>query len=445
MNNFGAIMKLIFNIDGVIMEAVGEPCGNEGDIMIEQEFAQAVADAGGRAYVVGGWVRDTLRGQEAHDKDYVVTGFSRENFGKAFPEAKLVGQAFPVFLLKIEESHCEVALARQEQKQGSGYRGFVVEAGADITIEEDLYRRDLTVNSMAMDILTGEIIDPYNGREDLKEGILRQVSEHFGEDPVRALRAARFSARLGYLPAPQLIAAMRQCREELKQEPAERILGELHRALETSKPAAFFQMLKVAGLLDVVFPEIYDLIGKSQPEAYHPEGDAFEHSMLMLSRVADRTGSVVARFCALCHDLGKGTTPEEMLPHHYGHEQRGIEVLQHWNHHMTLPNTWLRAAKFVISQHMRAPRLSKPGKICDLLLAMDAAAGDLPVEDFKYIVEADHHGLPDYMAHAQEGIDLLKSISGKDAPKTLSGRKIGEWVYERQQMLCRQWLDELRN
>ncbi len=413
--------------------------------MTEQDFAQAVAAAGGRAYVVGGWVRDTLRGQEAHDKDYVVTGFSQESFGQVFPEAKLVGQAFPVFLLKIEESHCEVALARQERKQGSGYRGFMVEAGADITIEEDLYRRDLTVNSMAMDVLTEEIIDPYNGKEDLKEGILRQVSDHFGEDPVRALRAARFSARLGFLPAPQLIAAMKQCREELQQEPAERILGELQKALETSKPAAFFQMLKVAGLLDVVYPEIYDLIGKTQPEAYHPEGDAFEHSMLMLSRVADKTTSIVARFCALCHDLGKGSTPEEMLPHHYGHEQRGIKVLQQWNHHMTLPNVWLRAAKFVISQHMRAPRLSKPGKICDLLLAMDAVSSDLSVEEFKYIVDADNHGLPDYMEHAQEGIDLLKAVSGKDAPKTITGRKIGEWVYEQQQKVCRQWLYELRN
>lgn len=413
--------------------------------MTEQEFALAVAASGGRAYVVGGWVRDSLRGKEAHDKDYVVTGFSKESFEKAFPQAKLVGQAFPVFLLKIGESCCEVALARQEHKHGRGYRGFLVEAGAHIVIEEDLYRRDLTVNSMAMDILTGDIIDPYHGREDLKEGILRQVSGHFGEDPVRALRAARLSARLGFLPAPQLVAAMRQCREELKQEPSERLLGELQKALETKKPAAFFKMLQVAGLLDIAYPEIYNLIGKTQPQAYHPEGDAFEHSMLILSRVADRTLGIVARFCALCHDLGKGSTPKEMLPHHYGHEQRGLLVLQQWNSHMTLPTAWLRAAQFVISQHMRAPHLVRARKICDLLLAMDAASGDLSVEDFKYIVDADNHGLPDYMEHAQEGIALLKAVSGKDAPRELSGRKIGEWVYERQQQACSQWLNSLRH
>ena len=178
---------------------------------------------------------------------------------------------------------------------------------------------------------------------------------------------------------------------------------------------------------------------------YHPEGDAFEHSMLILAKVAERTTNLVARFCALCHDLGKGETPAEMLPHHYGHEVKGLKVLSHWNSRMTLPNRWVKAAKYVITQHMRAPRLSKPGKISQLLMSMDAISQELPVEDFKIIIEADHHSLPPYLLYAQEGIDRLKAITGREAPENIKGPAVGQWLEQERTKLCRVWLGEINN
>ena len=184
--------------------------------MTEQEFGQSVARAGGRAYIVGGWVRDYLMGRNPHDKDYVITGLNQQQFQQAFPHSWLVGNAFPVFMAKIDNEHREVALARREQKNGTGYHGFVAESSSDITIQEDLYRRDLTVNSMAMDVLTQELVDPYHGQDNIREGILQPVSEHFCEDPVRALRAARFNAKLGFVPTPKLLQRSEEHTSELQ-------------------------------------------------------------------------------------------------------------------------------------------------------------------------------------------------------------------------------------
>lgn len=416
--------------------------------MLEAEFVARVEAAGGRAFAVGGWVRDFLRGEQPEDKDYVVTGMDAGSFEASFPEGKLIGRAFPVFLLPIgaddgrEERQCEVAMARRERKSGSGYRGFAAEADSSITIEEDLYRRDLTINSMALDLHDGRLVDPYGGQADIADRVLRPVSEHFGEDPVRALRAARFAARLGYAPAPELLAAMGRCRRELRQEPGERILGELKKALAADRPSLFFRLLHSAGLLQDIFPEIHALIGKTQPEVYHPEGDAFEHVMLIVDQVAGRTENITARFAALCHDLGKGVTPEEMLPHHYGHEVKGLEVLAGWNRRITLPSAWLKAAKFIISQHMRAPRLSKPAKICELLLMLKSVAAELSVSDIKIIIGADNKGLPPYLEHGEEIISAMNEVSGSDAPRGLTGRKIGDWVKGQQLEICKKMLEK---
>lgn len=418
--------------------------------MLEAEFVARVEAAGGHAFAVGGWVRDFLRGEQPEDKDYVVTGMDAVSFEAAFPEGKLIGRAFPVFLLPIEadggrgDRQCEVAMARRERKEGSGYRGFVAEADSSITIEDDLYRRDLTINSMALDLHEGRLVDPYGGQADIADRVLRPVSEHFGEDPVRALRAARFAARLGYAPAPELLAAMGQCRSELCQEPGERILGELKKALAADRPSRFFRLLHSAGLLQDIFPEIHALIGKTQPEVYHPEGDAFEHVMLIVDEVAGRTENITARFASLCHDLGKGVTPEEMLPHHYGHEVKGLEVLAGWNRRVTLPSAWLKAARFIISQHMRAPRLSKPPKICELLLMMKAVAAELSISDIKIIIGEDNKGLPPYLEHAEEIISAMSEVSGSDAPRGLTGRKIGDWVKGQQLEICKRMLAQCR-
>ena len=282
--------------------------------MTENEFVNRVRTAGARVFIVGGWVRDFLRQVPAHDKDYMVAGIDEETFQQVFPHALRVGKAFPVYLVDIDGCHAEVAFARKEEKQGAGYRGFAVEYGRNVTLEEDLSRRDTTINSMAMELPSGEIFDFYGGREDVKQGIIRPVSHHFAEDPVRALRAARQAAEFHFTLAEETKEAMAACREELAGEPAERLLQELKRALLTEKPSLFFRALQETGLLAVTFPELAALIGKTQPEAFHPEGDAFAHTMLVVDTVAAETDSLLARFCGLVHDLGKGETPAEMLP-----------------------------------------------------------------------------------------------------------------------------------
>ena len=398
--------------------------------MTELEFVTTLRNAGARVFIVGGWVRDFLRQEPAHDKDYMVAGIDEQSFQQLFPQAHRVGKAFPVYLVEIDGQHVEVAFARKEEKQGAGYRGFTVEYGRNITLEEDLYRRDTTINSMAMELPSGEIFDPYGGKQDVVQGIIRPVSKHFAEDPVRALRAARQAAEFNFTLSEECRQAMADCREELAGEPTERFLQELKRALLTEKPSIFFRALHETGLLKVTFPELAALVGKTQPEAFHPEGDAFAHTMLVVDTVAAETKSQLARFCGLVHDLGKGETPPEMLPHHYDHEVRGQDVLRKWNSRMTLPKKWLQGGLFVIRQHMRAARLTKAGKIVELLQHL--AASPLEIADFQAVIRADHHSLPFYLAQAPAIIACMQQVNGSQAPKYLKGTAIGAWVLSQQ-------------
>ncbi|MDR1134324.1 MAG: hypothetical protein LBL05_09165, partial [Synergistaceae bacterium] len=199
--------------------------------MTEREFARAVREAGGRAFIAGGWVRDRLRGVKPRDRDYVVTGLGEDVFAAVFAGAKRVGRGFPVYLLEVDGAPCEIAFARRERKTGPGYRGFEISARPDITIEEDLYRRDTTINSMAESLETGELIDPWGGARDIGRRVVRATSDHFADDPVRALRAARHSAQFGYAIEPGTVRVMEKCREELALEPGERLTNELRMAL----------------------------------------------------------------------------------------------------------------------------------------------------------------------------------------------------------------------
>lgn len=392
--------------------------------MTELDFAKKIHELSGKAYLVGGAVRDKIRDVIPHDRDYCVTGIEEKVFAKAFPNAEKFGKSFPVYSVDINAAYCEVAFARTERKVGTGYRGFEIVFSPDVTIEQDLFRRDTTINAMAIELLSGELIDPFGGRDDVLNKKIRAVSEHFTDDPVRALRAARQSAQFGFEICAETIEAMRRCGEELANEPTERIFDELETALKTDKPSIFFRSLERAGLLEITFPEIARLRGKIQPTVYHPEGDAYEHTLNILDDVAKVNPKPLVRFAALMHDIGKGTTPLEMLPHHYKHEQRGLEVLNKMNRRMTLPNDWKKAAAFVIREHMRAPRLNKAGKIVDLLLSLKFG-----VKDFCDIIRLDNHGLPPYLEHAQEIINELKKIGGKDAPHELSGEDIGKWIH----------------
>lgn len=394
--------------------------------MTELEFAEKIHAAGGTAYLVGGAVRDKFRGVKAHDRDYCVTGVAENTFVDAFPNVEKFGKSFPVYSVDIDAAHCEVAFARTERKVGTGYRGFEILFDPNVTIEQDLYRRDTTINAMAIELLSGELIDPFGGREDVLNKKIRAVSEHFTDDPVRALRAARQAAQFGFEICAATIEAMRSCGEELAHEPSERIFNELETALKTDKPSIFFRSLERADLLEITFPEVAQLRGKVQPIEFHPEGDAYEHTLQVLDEVAKINPKPLVRFAALAHDFGKGTTPEEMLPHHYKHEQRGLDVLRQMNRRMTLPTGWRKFATFVIREHMRAPLLEKPGKITELL--MNLCGLKFTVKDFCDIIRIDYHGLPPYLEHAQEIIDALKKIGGKNAPPELEGSQIGEWI-----------------
>ena len=392
--------------------------------MTELDFAEKINGLGGKAYLVGGAVRDKFRGVKAHDRDYCVAGVDEMTFAEAFPNAEKFGKSFPVYSVDIDEKFCEVAFARTERKVGTGYHGFEIAFSPDVTIEQDLFRRDTTINAMAIELLSGELIDPFGGREDVLNKKIRAVSEHFTDDPVRALRAARQSAQFGFEICPETIEAMRRCGQELANEPTERIFDELETALKTDKPSIFFRSLERADLLEIIFPELARLRGKIQPTFYHPEGDAYEHTLKIVDDVAKVNPKPVVRFAALMHDIGKGTTPEEMLPHHYRHERRGLEVLSQMNQRMTLPNDWKKFAALVIREHMRAPRLSKAGKIVDLLLSLKVVW-----KDFCDIIRLDNHGLPPYLEHAQEIIDELLKIGGKEAPPDLEGAQVGKWIH----------------
>ena len=396
--------------------------------MREEEFVKAVEGAGGTVYLVGGWVRDHLRGATPRDKDFVITGLEREAFAELFPAASLIGHAFPVYLVEIDGVRSEVSFARRERKSGHGYRGFAVDFGAEVTIEDDLFRRDTRINSMAYRLPAMELIDPYGGRSDLAHCVIRATSHHFSEDPVRALRAARQAAELGFVIEDGTRTLMADCAAELEEEPTERIVHELSRALAAPQPSLFFEALAHASLLESVFPEIFALKGKTQPPQYHPEGDAYCHTMQIVDVVARKTQTIEARFAALVHDIGKGQTPEEMLPHHYGHEQRGLLVLDAWNKRMTLPKSWLMAAHFVIKEHMRAPLLKKTGKIADLLLAVEKSG--FSFADFRRIICADHGALPYYLVHGEELLRKMLQVRGTEAPPELRGADVGKWLHE---------------
>ena len=394
--------------------------------MKESTFIDKIKNIGGKVYLVGGAVRDKFRGVTAHDKDYCIVGVTEADFKAALPKAFKVGNSFPVYKVNIDDAFCEVAFARRELKTGKGYRGFDTSYDSTVTIEDDLYRRDTTMNAIAIELPEGKVIDPYNGVEDISNRMIRIISKHFVDDPVRALRAARQSAQFRFNITADTILAMNKCSEELAQEPSERIFNELHLALLTDKPSIFFRSLESAGLLEIIFPEIHQLIGKTQPTEFHPEGDAFEHSMNIVDEVAKVNVNPIVRFAALVHDLGKGATPQNMLPHHYGHDVRGLEVLNKWNERMTFPRDWLKAAKFVIERHMHAPLYKKSGKIVDLIIKISSSG--LSFNDFNDIILVDHRSLPDYLEHSEQIYRELIKVSGKECPKHLKGEQIGQWI-----------------
>ncbi|RLV61740.1 multifunctional CCA addition/repair protein [Parashewanella curva] len=327
-----------------------------------------------KIYLVGGAVRDALLDLPVKDKDYMVVGSTPEemlNLGY-----QQVGKDFPVFL--HPKSHDEYALARTERKTGVGYGGFSVDASQSVTLEEDLLRRDLTINAIAQDE-QGKLHDPYKGIDDIKNKTLRHVSEAFIEDPLRVLRVARFAARFapqGFSIAPETMTLMTQLSAscELQALSAERVWQELEKVLSYSQPQVFFQVLKDCGALQVLFPEIEQLFGVPQPEKWHPEIDTGIHTLMVLEQAARLTEDKQVRFAALVHDLGKSLTPKDKWPSHHGHGQLGLPLIKKMCERLRVPNGYRDLALLVsdLHQNVHTAFELKPATVLKFFNNMDA-------------------------------------------------------------------------
>ena len=398
------------------------------------EIAKKINQAGGRLYLVGGAVRDKILGKENKDEDYCLTGISQEEFLKLFPNAKVQGKAFSVFILENKE----FAMARTEAKTGLGHKNFKINTN-NITIEEDLKRRDITINAIAQDVLTGEIIDPFNGEKDLKEKRIKAVSNGFKEDPLRVYRVARFAAELEFEVEESTLEMMHSLKEELLTLSKERVFEELRKALRTKKPSIFFEVLKKANVLDIHFKEIYDLIGAIQPEKYHPEGDSYNHTMIALDNSAKITVEEKIRFSALVHDLGKGQTPKEMYPHHYGHEERGVEPLKRLARTLGIPEEWKKCGVTAIKEHMKGGIFNQMTVSKKVSFLERVAKSRLGLDGLQIIVYSDRarHGEENIENEeynfAKLGKKMLQEIDGEYIKKKYnikSGKEFGEKLHE---------------
>lgn len=361
-----------------------------------------------KIYQVGGSVRDRLMGLALQDRDWVVVGAT-----PAEMEAcgyKLVGADFPVFL--HPETREEYALARTERKTAPGYKGFTVHAAPDITLEEDLKRRDLTINAMALDE-HGALIDPFHGAQDLKNKLLRHVSPAFAEDPVRILRVARFAARFAdFRVAEETNALMRVMTEngEVDALVAERVWAELERALGEKKPTRFFEVLRDCAALEKLFPELARLYGVPQPEQYHPEIDTGVHTMMVLDQATRISPDARVRFAALLHDLGKGTTPKEEWPHHMGHEERSVDLVKAICSRFRAPNDYRDLAVLAAKYHGDCHRATelRPATLLEKLEALDAFRRPERLEQFLLACEADARGRPGYEDKPYPQADIFR-------------------------------------
>jgi len=363
-----------------------------------------------QVYLVGGAVRDYLLSLEIKERDWVVVGASADELlDQGYHQ---VGKDFPVFL--HPETREEYALARTERKSGHGYTGFEVHADPSVTLEDDLLRRDLTINAMAFNDRQ-ELIDPYGGQQDLEKKLLRHVSPAFVEDPLRILRVARFAARfhhLGFTVAPETMTLMRQIVDEGEADHLvpERVWTETHKALNEKTPASYFEVLRECGALNRIMPEIDKLFGVPQRKDFHPEVDTGIHTMMVLQQAARHSDDAIVRFSALLHDLGKAETPQEEWPRHHGHEARGVKPIRALCRRLHVPNQYRDMALVVAQKHgiaLRAFEL-KPVTVLELFESMDAFRRKERVEQFLLSCLADYRGRPGYEDRDYPQADYLR-------------------------------------
>ncbi|TDY24608.1 tRNA nucleotidyltransferase (CCA-adding enzyme) [Paraburkholderia sp. BL6665CI2N2] len=349
-------------------------------------------------YAVGGAIRDELLGVPVQDRDYVVVGATPEQM--VAQGYRPVGKDFPVFL--HPQTHEEYALARTERKTAAGYHGFQFFYAPDVTLEEDLARRDLTINAMAREVrpdgeLTGPVIDPFNGQGDLQARLFRHVSDAFLEDPVRILRIARFAARfVDFTVAPETLTLMRKmvADGEVDALVAERVWQEVSRGLMEKKPSRMFEVLRESGALARILPEIDALFGVPQRADYHPEVDTGVHVMMVVDHAAQQGYALPVRFAALAHDLGKATTPEDVLPRHIGHEARSVDLLKPLCERLRVPNDCRDLAVLVAREHGNIHRVMEMGAaaLVRLLERSDAIRKPARFAEALQACEADARG-----------------------------------------------------
>ncbi|PCI67086.1 MAG: multifunctional CCA addition/repair protein [Piscirickettsiaceae bacterium] len=386
-------------------------------------------------YLVGGAVRDELLGYPFKDRDYVVVGSTvEEMLEKGFTP---VGKDFPVFLHPT--SKAEYALARTERKSGVGYKGFEIYASPDVTLEQDLQRRDLTINAMAQ--RDGELFDPYGGQADLDAEILRHVSPHFQEDPLRVLRVARFAARyahLGFTIADETMGLMREMVSsgELVELVPERVWQEISRSLGEKSPDVFFDVLRQCGALAVILPEMDALFGVPQPEKHHPEIDTGIHTIMVLQQAALLSANPVVRFAALTHDLGKALTPPDHWPSHHGHERKGLVALKTLVSRLRVPNEYADLAEKVMEFHTHCHRALELKAATALKLFESLGAFRQPdnLDHFLLACEADSRGRTGFEDRTypqarwlKQACDAASEVSAAAfIEQGLTGKKIGE-------------------
>lgn len=392
-----------------------------------------------QVYLVGGAVRDSLLGHPYQEKDYVVVGATPEHMlAQGFQP---VGKDFPVFLHpKTKE---EYALARTERKSGKGYHGFQFFTDTTVSLEEDLIRRDLTINAIAMD-QNGKIYDPYGGQTDLENKTLRHVSEAFAEDPLRVLRVARFAARYspyGFHIASETLQLMQTMAEsgELDALTPERVWKETSRALLEDHADIYFQTLRDCGALKHLFPEIDALFGVPQRPEYHPEVDCGIHTLMSLQQACKSNYSLDVRFAVLVHDLGKALTPIHELPRHIMHEERGVKPVTELCERLKVPTQTRQLALSVCKEHLKCHQIMslKPGTVWRLLQRLDVLRRPERVEAFVQACECDARGrlgLEDrpypqaqYMLDAMQ---VVRSIKVQDLPENIKGAEIGEMLIQ---------------
>ena len=393
-----------------------------------------------KVFEVGGAVRDKLLERPVRERDWVVVGSSGEELLRR--GYKPVGKDFPVFL--HPETGEEYALARTERKVGPGYHGFDFNTSTEVSLEEDLLRRDLTINAMALDS-DGTLIDPHGGLRDLKNRLLRHVSDAFGEDPLRILRVARFAARFqefDFKVAPQTMELMREMvtsgeANELK---PDRVWQETEKALAERNPEVYFEVLRGCDALEVVFPEIDALFGVPQPAKWHPEIDTGVHTLMALQIAARLSESVAVRFAVLTHDLGKAETPKEILPGHRGHEERSVKILASFCNRLPVPRRYRELAVSVAWHHGIVHRTHelRPSTVMRLIEAVDALRRPERFEEFLLACEADARGRaglenqPYPQANVlRAALNAARKVQTADLQGTAKGAELGKQLRER--------------